>query len=125
MKHLACIALLLLVACDKPNQNCERAVNHALSLSKGPPGMPRPSEKEQELIDQIAKMSLDTCVMEGLSDAQRDCILATRSLLDRDFLMCPALVAKKPTWLNAPFGHPERLRGVDGQVEPAAPSAAP
>ena len=73
---------------------------------------PPPKADERAAIDQIKKATMDRCDSEGLSDAQRDCILPARSLDDRAFLMCPALVAKKPSWLIAPIGHPEMLDDI-------------
>ena len=104
------IALLVLLgACHKTDPNCERAVKHVIALTTaGPPGS-APSGEEQRAIDQVVDMSIDRCTDEGLSDAQRDCILAATSLEQRNFLMCPALVAKQPSWLIAPIGHPELL----------------
>ena len=106
------LAVVLLVACHKPNPNCERAVKHVIGLTtQGPPGS-EPKDDEKSAIDQVVKVSIDRCEDEGLSDAQRDCILAAKSLTDREFLMCPALVAKKPSWIIAPIGHPEMNDGL-------------
>jgi hypothetical protein len=106
------LVLALLAACHKPNPSCERAVKHVIALTtQGPPGS-EPKDDEKSAIDQVIKVSIDRCDDEGLSDAQRDCILAAKSLTDREFLMCPALVAKKPTWIIAPIGHPEMLDGL-------------
>lgn len=107
--RLVLASLVVLAACSKSNPNCERAVRHVMTLSLGPPGTPAPSSDEQAVIDQIARVTLERCTDEGLSDAQRDCILAAPSLTDRTFLTCPALVATRPSWIIAPIGEPERL----------------
>jgi hypothetical protein len=75
-------------------------------LPQGPPGS-EPGSDEQAIIDGVVKLSITQCDGEGLSDAQRDCILAAKSMTDRGFLTCPALVAQKPSWIIAPIGHPE------------------
>jgi len=115
----AMIALVgLLVACDKPHPNCEKAVKHVFHLTVYPvEGAPKPGRDEQAVIDQIASKALDSCKSEGLSDAQRDCIVAAKSLTERSFLMCPALVAKPPTWIIAPIGHPELLDVTNGPAD--------
>ena len=99
---------ILLAACKQSTTpNCERAVTHVFALTTQGP---KPGADEQAMIDEIVKMTKQRCDEEGLSDAQRDCILAAKSLLeDRTFLMCPALVEKKPSWLVAPIGHPEAV----------------
>lgn len=115
------LVLGLLAACSKPNPNCERAVNHVFTLvTDGPPGS-EPHADEQAIIDQIAKAALGQCRREGLSDAQRDCILAAKTLVEREFITCAALVAKRPTWINAPIGHPEVLDQLDKLREQAPP----
>ena len=101
------VVLALLAGCDKPHPNCERAVNHLFALITAGPPESRPAADEQAAIDQVKRMSLEQCKKEGLSDAQRDCIVAAKSMMEREFLMCPALVAKQPTWILAPIGHPE------------------
>lgn len=103
------VLLLVLGACHKANPSCERAVKHVIGLTTaGPPGS-EPKADEQRVIDQIIDTTIERCSDEGLSDAQRDCILAAPALTDRTFLMCPALVAKPPSWIIAPIGHPEAL----------------
>ncbi len=114
-------ALGLLAACHKPSPNCERAVTHVFALTTaGPPGS-KPHADEQAVIDQIQKASIDRCDGEGLSDAQRDCILAAKSLTDRAFLTCPALVAKPPSWIIAPIGHPEAIEKLEKQLREPPP----
>jgi len=108
------LVIAFLAACrDTPSGNCERAVKHVVTLTTaGPPGS-KPHADEQSVIDQIAKTSIERCNTEGLSDAQRDCILAAKSLKDRAFLTCPALVAKKPSWIIAPIGQPEVIDEIE------------
>ncbi len=111
---IALVALVALGACRKTNPSCERAVKHVIALTtSGPPGS-EPQAEEQRVIDQVIELTIERCSDEGLSDAQRDCILAATSLAERTFLMCPALVAKKPSWVIAPIGHPELIE----QIEP-------
>jgi hypothetical protein len=112
MRH-GCTSLLLLAlltpACDHPNPSCERAVKHVFDLTTdGPPGS-EPKGEEKQAIEMIRSQTVDRCTSEGISDAQLACILAAKSLFERTFLMCPALVAKKPSWIIAPIGHPEVL----------------
>jgi hypothetical protein len=109
MRLVLVVALLVsLAGCRKPSSSCERAVKHLIKLTThaGPPGS-EPKADEQAAIDQIEKITVDACTKEGLSDAQRDCVLAAKSLMERAFLTCPALVAKPPSWIKAPIGHPE------------------
>lgn len=103
------LLVLVLGACHKPSSNCESSVKHVVGLTTAGPAGSKPSADEQHAIDQVAEASIGRCTDEGLSDAQRDCILAATSLRDRSFLTCPALVAKPPTWIMAPIGHPEAL----------------
>jgi hypothetical protein len=106
----ALLLLLLVGACKKPNPNCERSVKHVFDLTMSMGGvLSEPKGLEKSAVEQARKAAMDRCKDEGLSDAQRDCIVAAKSLFDRDFLMCPALVAKPPTWIIAPIGHPELL----------------
>jgi len=67
------LAVGLLAACGKPSRNCELAVKHVTTIvtTSGPPGS-EPGSQEQAVIDQTAKVTLDRCNDEGLSDAQRD-----------------------------------------------------
>ncbi len=107
------LAFAVLAACHKPSRNCERAVEHVFALvADGPPGS-KPHAEEQAAIDQIQKAANDHCDSEGLSDAQRDCILAAKSLTDRAFLTCPALVARPPSWIIAPIGRPEAIDDLE------------
>jgi hypothetical protein len=87
------LAVVGLAAC-KPasNSDCARAVHHLVAVMEEGG---KPSDDERAAIDQVAKASIERCEKEGLSVAQRDCVLATKSLTDRTFLMCPALVAKR------------------------------
>jgi hypothetical protein len=112
MRRILVVAVL--AACNSPSPNCKRAVKHVFKLTThaGPPGT-EPKADEQAIIDQIEKKTLDACTKEGLSDAQRDCILAAKSLFDRTFLTCPALVAKPPSWIIAPIGHPEAVDEIE------------
>ncbi|HEY5926042.1 MAG TPA: hypothetical protein VIV11_30360 [Kofleriaceae bacterium] len=114
--RLVLVALAGLVGCGDSNSDCARAVRHVFDLTTK---VGKPGAEEQAVIDQIARQTTRACEREGLSAAQRDCILAAKALDDRQFLMCPALVAKKPSWIIAPIGHPEVLDEIDQiQAEP-------
>lgn len=103
---LVAVGLACAIGCNKSSTDCKRAVDHVFMLTlQGP----KPSSDEQAAIDQIQRMALDRCESEGLSPAQRDCILAAKALSDRQFLMCPALVARPPTWIIAPIGDPDSM----------------
>lgn len=106
------MALLLLAAgCGEENPNCKPAVEHVFELTVRGPNkeMTAPGAEEQAIIDQVKRQSLDRCNRDGLSVEQRDCILAAKSLADRTFLMCAALVAKPPRWIVAPIGNPDLI----------------
>ena len=96
--------VVLAVGCAK--SDCDRAVHHVFELTTAGP---KPSAEEQAAIDLVEKASVAKCDEEGLSAAQRDCILAAPSLWDRTFLTCPALVAKHPGWIIAPIGDPDAV----------------
>lgn len=102
LHRLAVVALVM--GCGK--SDCDRAVRHVFDLTTMGP---KPGADEQVAIDAVVKLSVARCEEEGLSDAQRDCILAAPSLWDRTFLTCPALVARKPSWIIAPIGDPDAV----------------
>ena len=112
--RLVLLGLACLVGCGDSNPDCARAVRHVLELTTSVG--PKPSAEEQAVIDEVGRQSTKQCEREGLSTAQRDCILAAKSLDDRAFLMCPALVAKKPSWIIAPIGHPEVLEQLEDKM---------
>ena len=105
------VVAVVLAGCGKENPNCKPAVDHVFELTVRGPNkeMAAPGKEEQAIIDQIKKQSLDRCNSDGLSVEQRDCILAAKSLTDRSFLTCPALVAKPPRWIIAPIGNPDAI----------------
>ena len=56
--------------------------------------------EERRVFEVIIARAIDVCHREGLSTAQRDCILALRVLSDPSpVATCPAIVAKTPSWL--------------------------
>jgi hypothetical protein len=72
-------------------------VLHDLTTLRG--GRP-PSEQEAELIRQVEAMTVPICEREGLTPAQRDCILAARSAEDfSEMLKCPAIAERRPSWI--------------------------
>jgi hypothetical protein len=98
------IVALALVAGCKDDPNCKQAVDHVFALMLVGP---KPSADEQRVIDHVKDQTLGRCNDEGLSVAQRDCILAAKSLTEQTFLTCPALVARPPSWISAPIGRPD------------------
>ena len=100
----ALLALALVCGCGKDDASCKQAVDHVFALTLVGP---KPSADEQRAIDQVRRHTLARCNSEGLSVAQRDCILAAKTLTERTFLTCPALVAKPPSWIIAPIGRPD------------------
>lgn len=81
-------------------KRCEAAARHAVAPFPVPKGGER-KEDEQRIIDLVIKTSIDSCLKEGLSQEQADCILNVHTM---DQLMalgeCPAIVAKQPSWLR-------------------------
>lgn len=81
-------------------ERCETAVRHMTNPVPLPEGS-EPGAEEQRLIDIVLKASINSCVKEGLSKEQADCILRVQTM---DQLMelgeCPAIKAKKPGWLQ-------------------------
>lgn len=103
----ATLALVLALAAasagcsrEQPATDCQRAVHHVLHDLTAPRGGRPPSEQEAELIRQVEAMTVPICEREGLSPAQRDCILAARSAEDfSQMLKCPAIAAQRPSWI--------------------------
>lgn len=129
MRHCGTNVLLLALligGCNRRNPSCERAVKHVFELTTGGPPGSEPKGEEKAAIDAIRSQTMDVCTREGLSDAQLACILSAKSLFDRAFLMCPALVAKKPSWIIAPIGQPELLDELKHlPSDPPLPSGRP
>jgi len=102
MRSLLVVALV--AACSGKKSNCELAVHHVMKLlaSDTPAGSDLGVD-EQAVIDQVEAQSSLQCGNEGLSDEQRDCILAIKSskelALSSD---CSAIKAKHPSWLLTP-----------------------
>jgi hypothetical protein len=71
-------------------------------MHAGPPGT-EPKADEQRAIDQIEKLTVASCEKEGLSEAQLACIEGMTSFDDMHRITaCPAIAAKKPSWLIVP-----------------------
>lgn len=103
--------MVALAGCGDKADLCSQAVRHMIDPSMGPADS-KPSKEEQQIIDVVAKLTLDQCRKEGLSRAQADCILAAKTLDQRLHLIeCPAIKANKPTWLQIPDA--EGLRELD------------
>jgi hypothetical protein len=78
------------------SDDCTVAVTHVVDVIAA-----GAKPDERKAIDQIASRSIDRCRGEGLSAAQRDCILALHDIADPSPLAtCAAIVAKKPGWLE-------------------------
>jgi hypothetical protein len=92
---------LVAAACSKSApSDCERAVRHMLSNLTTARGLSPPSGQEAEVIRQVEAMTVPVCEREGLSAAQRDCILAARSAEDFPaMLKCPAIAERRPSWI--------------------------
>lgn len=111
MRYVVVVVAVALAGCGEQNPNCKPAVDHVFAITVRGPNqeLPAPRADEQAIIDQIKRQALDRCNRDGLSVEQRDCILAAKSLNDRAFLTCPALVAKPPGWIIAPIGNPDLI----------------
>lgn len=92
---------LLAAACSKgAPSDCQRAVHHVLFDLTTPRGTQPPSGQEAEIIRQVEAMTVPACEREGLSAAQRDCILAARAAEDFPALLkCPAIAERRPSWI--------------------------
>jgi hypothetical protein len=98
---LAVLALAVAAACSKRGpSDCERAVHHVLFDLTLPRGMPPPSEQEAEAIRAVEAMTVPMCEREGLSAAQRDCIMAARTTEEFPALLkCPPIAERRPSWI--------------------------
>lgn len=96
------VAALGVVACGSKEDLCTQAVRQMLVDERMPPGA-KPGPQEQQIIDLVVKQSVAECRKEGLSAEQANCILAAKNFEQRMRLIeCPAIKAKKPTWLRVP-----------------------
>ena len=95
------VLALLLVACgDHKDDLCARAVNHAFEMTLGGPKGSEPGKDEQQIIDQVQSATRTQCRVEGLTQAQADCILAAQPPdWDDRLRTCPAFAAKPPSWV--------------------------
>jgi hypothetical protein len=103
MRSLAAVCFVVAIGCGRKS-DCERAVHHLLQVTThiGAPGS-EPKADEQEVLDQVEKMTIVRCEDEGLSAAQRDCILAMKTFEDlKAVTRCPAIAAKQPSWVLVP-----------------------
>jgi hypothetical protein len=98
---LAALVLAFAAACSKgAPSDCERAVHHVLFELTTPRGGKGPAGEEAEIVRRIEAMTVPACEREGLSAAQRDCILAARSAEDFPaMLKCPAIAERRPSWI--------------------------
>lgn len=96
------VAALVFSACGSKEDLCTQAVRQMLVDERMPPGA-KPGREEQEIIDLVVKQTVRECRKEGLSREQANCILAAKTFEQRMRLIeCPAIKAKKPTWLRVP-----------------------
>lgn len=94
------LALLLAACGDHSDDLCARAVNHVFAMTVAGPIGSAPKGDEQKVIDQIQSATRAQCRVEGLSQAQADCILAAKPPDWDDHLRtCPAFAAKPLTWI--------------------------
>jgi hypothetical protein len=102
--RIVVIAVAVLVIGCSGKSRCERGVHQVLTLTThSDPKGSVPKADEQEVIDQIESMTISACEKEGLDQAQLDCILAMQTWRDLETLSkCPAIAAKRPTWVLAP-----------------------
>ncbi|MCX5742184.1 MAG: hypothetical protein NT062_06780 [Proteobacteria bacterium] len=100
--------LTLLVACSSTEtvgDRCTRGIDHLTTLGTTAPNgkSAKPSAAEQHVIDGVWRSAMASCKAEGFTQAQLECILAAT---DVPTLLkvgeCPAIKAKKPSWLVAP-----------------------
>lgn len=117
--------VLLMVACntDKPASDadkpalsprpsvadadaCTRAVLHVnelIAVESNSHGLPPIGAVEQRAVDLAVKGSITQCRSEGLSPAQLDCVLTAKDWDGfRHVGDCPAIQARRPTWLRIP-----------------------
>ena len=98
------VAVALLAFGCSSKSRCERAVHKVIDLSAhSDPKGSSPKADEQAVIDQLETISIGTCEKEGLDQGQLDCILAMQTWRDLEALSkCPAIAAKRPSWILAP-----------------------
>jgi hypothetical protein len=102
---LGCLVVSLTIACSSDGGRCEKAVQHIM-LGLIPTDAPgQPGAGERAIIEVVAKAGIAQCKGEGLSQAQADCILAVKGVEPSDWRKlgeCPAIAARKPSWLIIP-----------------------
>lgn len=107
------------------SDDCERAVGHVFAILKaGDEALGAMSAEESAARQQVETETVAQCRREGLTPAQRDCILAVKQpqfppydknnkqpthqaleQMKRDLgnvATCPAIAAKRPSWLQIP-----------------------
>lgn len=117
------VLALLVVACgDHRDDLCARTVNHVFALTIDGPKGSEPKGDEQKIIDQIQSATRTQCRVEGLSQAQADCILAAQPAdWDDRLRTCPAFAAKPPTWVTLRPTRDERRAMRDLEPIPNGP----
>jgi hypothetical protein len=99
MRHVV-LALLLAACGDHSDDLCARTVNHVFSMTMDGPKGSAPGKDEQDIIDKIQSATRTQCRVEGLSQAQADCILGAQPPdWDDRVRTCPAFAAKPPSWV--------------------------
>ena len=82
-------------------ERCQTAIAR-VSLDVMMADMPKPSQREQAVIDLARNLASESCIKEGLSVEQSTCfdsITDVKSLLA--ITECPAIAAKTPNWLRS------------------------
>lgn len=103
MQAFVVLGILLLSACGgEARSDCELAVHHFLYELTWPRDTKR-SPGDVATLSHLEQITLPVCKAEGLSEAQRSCILAAKSDADLPALArCPAIAARRPSWLVIP-----------------------
>jgi len=104
MQPILCFLVIAAVVGCSPSperRRCQQAVPHVIRMAAGNGPI---SDGERAVIAAAEKASIERCSAEGLSEDQLRCILAVGSpdeLLTK-LPSCPAIVAKRPSWLTVP-----------------------
>lgn len=98
-------------------ERCARAIGHVSALVRGVGEM---SPQEAAIVAAIDQASRGRCEGEGLSEAELACILAVDDPRALGALRgCPAIAARRPSWLVLPPSA-EELAGIEAAMAPPA-----
>jgi len=117
------VLALVLAACGNHSDDlCARTVNHVFAMTIAAPKGSEPKGEEKDVIDQIQSATRTQCRVEGLSQAQADCILAAQPPDWDDHLRtCPAFAAKPLTWITLRPTRDQRREMRDKKPVPDGP----